>query len=95
MHKHTFLAAFDWLPASRQRALRRNLIFIGALLVLGLLSKAFAAGGSYVVDDGAINAPRRMQYRRRLHPLDIAHHPLRRLHIPRNAQPAMGRRPRG
>lgn len=57
MHKHTFLAAFDWLPASRQRALRRNLIFIGALLVLGLLSKAFAAGGSYVVDDGAINAP--------------------------------------
>jgi len=57
MHKHTLLSAFAWLPASRQRALRRNLVFIGATLVLGLLSKAFAAGGAYTVDDGAINAP--------------------------------------
>ena len=56
MHKHTFLAAFEWLPASRQRALRRNLIFIGTTLAVGLVSKAFAAGGSYVVEDGAINA---------------------------------------
>ncbi|MEN4948380.1 hypothetical protein [Pseudomonas proteolytica] len=57
MHKHSLFSAFTWLPASRQRALRRNLIFIGATLAVGLLSKAFAAGGSYVVDDGAINAP--------------------------------------
>lgn len=49
------------LPLSKQRALRRNLIFIGTtlgvVLVLSLISKAYAAGGSYVVDDGAINAP--------------------------------------
>ena len=57
MHKHTFLAACEWLPASRQRALRRNLVFIGVTLAVGLVSKAIAAGGSYVVDDGAINAP--------------------------------------
>ena len=57
MHKHSLLWAFTWLPASRQRALRRNLFFIGATLAVGLLSKAFAAGGTYVVDDGAINAP--------------------------------------
>ncbi|SDU96434.1 hypothetical protein [Pseudomonas mucidolens] len=52
---------FRSLPASRQRALRRNLIFIGTtlggILLLSLLSRAFAAGGPYVVDDGAINAP--------------------------------------
>lgn len=49
------------LPASKQRALRRNLLFIGAtvgaMVLLGLLSNAYAAGGSYVVDDGGINAP--------------------------------------
>lgn len=59
--QHQSLTAFALLPASRRRALRRNLIFVGAtlggILVLGLLSKAFAAGGSYVVDDAAINAP--------------------------------------
>lgn len=50
-------STFQQLPASKQRALRRNLIFVGAtlsiILVLSLLSKAYAAGGSYVVDDGA------------------------------------------
>ena len=49
------------LPPAKRRALRRNLIFIGLtlgiLLTIALLSKANAAGGSYVVDDGAINAP--------------------------------------
>lgn len=54
-------STFQQLPASKQRALRRNLIFVGAtlgiILVVSLLSKAYAAGGSYVVDDGAINAP--------------------------------------
>lgn len=54
-------ATFQHLPPSRQRALRRNLIFVGttlgSLLVLSLFAKAFAAGGAYKVDDGAINAP--------------------------------------
>jgi len=49
------------LPPSKGRALRRNLIFVGLTLgtiaVLTLVSKAYAAGGSYVVDDGGINAP--------------------------------------
>ncbi|KAF1019703.1 MAG: hypothetical protein GAK37_03664 [Pseudomonas sp.] len=49
------------LPASKLRALRRNLFFVGAtlgmVLAISLLSKAYAAGGSYVVDDGAINDP--------------------------------------
>lgn len=49
------------LPPAKRRALRRNLIFIGvtlgAVLLIALISKANAAGGSYVVDDGAINAP--------------------------------------
>ncbi|OPB03669.1 hypothetical protein [Pseudomonas synxantha] len=49
------------LPPAKRRALQRNLIFIGVtlgtLLILALVSKANAAGGAYVVDDGAINAP--------------------------------------
>lgn len=49
------------LPPAKRRALQRNLMFIGLtlgiLLTIALLSKANAAGGSYVVDDGAINAP--------------------------------------
>ncbi|MBK5437863.1 hypothetical protein JFV30_13855 [Pseudomonas sp. TH32] len=52
---------FHPLPASKLRAVRRNLIFVGVtlgvVLVLSLMSNAYAAGGSYVVDDGAINAP--------------------------------------
>lgn len=48
------------LPPAKRRALQRNLIFIGltvcTLLLIALLSKANAAGGAYVVDDGAINA---------------------------------------
>ena len=55
--RHTLLL----LPAAKRRALRRNLVFIGltlaVLLLIALLSKAHAAGGAYVVDDGAINAP--------------------------------------
>ncbi|KAB0515632.1 hypothetical protein [Pseudomonas extremorientalis] len=55
--RHTLLL----LPPAKRRALQRNLIFIGLtlgiLLTIALLSKANAAGGSYVVDDGAINAP--------------------------------------
>ncbi|NWN47484.1 hypothetical protein HT121_07445 [Pseudomonas sp. MAFF 301514] len=55
--RHTLLL----LPPAKRRALQRNLIFIGLtlgiLLTIALLSKAHAAGGSYVVDDGAINAP--------------------------------------
>ena len=49
------------LPLAKRRALQRNLVFIGLtlalLLAIALLSKAQAAGGPYVVDDGAINAP--------------------------------------
>lgn len=49
------------LPPAKRRALRRNLMFIGltlsVVLLISLLSKAFAAGGAYAVDDGAINAP--------------------------------------
>ncbi|NVZ22573.1 hypothetical protein HX794_23285 [Pseudomonas costantinii] len=49
------------LPPAKRRALRRNLIFIGTTLgfivLVALFSKAYAAGGSYVVDDGAVNAP--------------------------------------
>ena len=55
--RHTLLL----LPPAKRRALRRNLMFIGltlsVILLISLLSKAFAAGGAYVVDDGAINAP--------------------------------------
>ncbi|MCU1750277.1 hypothetical protein [Pseudomonas sp. 6D_7.1_Bac1] len=49
------------LPPSKRRILHRNLMFVGITLTviacLSLISKANAAGGSYVVDDGAINAP--------------------------------------
>lgn len=49
------------LPPAKRRALQRNLIFIGLtlalLLLIAVFSKAHAAGGAYVVDDGAINAP--------------------------------------
>lgn len=55
--RHTLLL----LPAAKRRALQRNLIFIGVTLGLVLLTalfaKAQAAGGAYVVDDGAVNAP--------------------------------------
>lgn len=55
--RHTLLL----LPPAKRRALQRNLIFIGvslgAVLLIALFSKAHAAGGAYVVDDGAINAP--------------------------------------
>ena len=55
--RHTLLL----LPPAKRRALQRNLIFIGMTLglvfVVALISKAQAAGGAYVVDDGAINAP--------------------------------------
>ncbi|MGC5699115.1 hypothetical protein J4P02_02805 [Pseudomonas sp. NFXW11] len=49
------------LPAAKTRMLKRNLLFLaltaGATATLALCSKAQAAGGAYVVDDGAINAP--------------------------------------
>lgn len=49
------------LPAAKSRMLKRNLLFlaltVGATATLALCSKAQAAGGAYVVDDGAINAP--------------------------------------
>ena len=49
------------LPPAQRRALQRNLMFIGAtlglVLLVALISNAHAAGGAYVVDDGAINAP--------------------------------------
>ncbi|MFJ2365957.1 hypothetical protein ACIPIN_19995 [Pseudomonas sp. NPDC087697] len=49
------------LPPSKSRILRRNLMFVGITLTviacLSLISKANAAGGPYVVDDGAINPP--------------------------------------
>lgn len=49
------------LPPAKRRALQRNLIFLGLtlgiLLIIAVLSKANAAGGSYAVDDAAINAP--------------------------------------
>lgn len=52
---------FHPLPAAKLRAVRRNVFFVGAtlgiILVISLLSKAYAAGGAYVVDDGAINDP--------------------------------------
>ena len=55
--RHTLLL----LPPAKRRALRRNLMFIGltlsVILLISLFSKAFAAGGAYAVDDGAINAP--------------------------------------
>ena len=55
--RHTLLL----LPPAKRRALQRNLIFIsttlGLVLLIALLSKAQAAGGSYVVDDGAVNEP--------------------------------------
>lgn len=48
------------LPPAKRRALRRNLMFIGVslgvVLALAFFTKAHAAGGAYVVDDGAINA---------------------------------------
>jgi len=49
------------LPVSQRRGLRRNALFItttlGIIAALSLASKAHAAGGSYVVDDGAVNDP--------------------------------------
>ena len=55
--RHTLLL----LPPAKRRALQRNLIFIGVtlgtVLLIALFSKAHAAGGAYVVDDGAVNAP--------------------------------------
>jgi hypothetical protein len=49
------------LPPSLRRTLRRNLLFISltlsAITLLTTLSNARAAGGSYTVDDAAINAP--------------------------------------
>ncbi|WP_369302923.1 hypothetical protein [Pseudomonas sp. N2-5-1-1] len=55
--RHTLLL----LPPAKRRALQRNLTFIGVtlglVLLIALLSKAHAAGGAYVVDDGAVNAP--------------------------------------
>ncbi|KMT52846.1 hypothetical protein [Pseudomonas fildesensis] len=49
------------LPHAKRRALQRNLVFIGltlvSLLLIAVFSTAHAAGGSYGVDDGAINAP--------------------------------------
>lgn len=50
------------LIAAKSRMLKRNLMFLaltaGTTAILALCSKAHAAGGAYVVDDGAINAPR-------------------------------------
>ncbi|WDU64902.1 hypothetical protein LRS56_10810 [Pseudomonas poae] len=55
--RHTLLL----LPAAKRRALQRNLIFIGVtlglILLIAVFSKAQAAGGSYTVDDGAVNDP--------------------------------------
>lgn len=49
------------LPPAKRRMLRRNLMFVTITLsligLLTLVAKANAAGGAYVVDDGAINAP--------------------------------------
>ena len=49
------------LPPAQRRALQRNLLFMGAtlglVLLVALVSNAHAAGGAYIVDDGAINAP--------------------------------------
>ena len=50
------------LIAAKSRMLKRNLLFLaitaGTTATLALCAKAQAAGGAYVVDDGAINAPR-------------------------------------
>lgn len=49
------------LPAAKSRMLKRNLLFLAitasATAALALCSKAQAAGGAYVVDNGGINAP--------------------------------------
>ncbi|QIH08433.1 MULTISPECIES: hypothetical protein [unclassified Pseudomonas] len=49
------------LPVAKSRMLKRNLLFLaitaGATATLALCSKAQAAGGAYVVDNGGINAP--------------------------------------
>ncbi|WP_095144482.1 hypothetical protein [Pseudomonas sp. Irchel s3b6] len=59
-HRRTHSFTHD-LPPAKRRMLRRNLMFVGMTLTaiagLSLISKANAAGGAYVVDDGAINAP--------------------------------------
>ncbi|MGY2197437.1 hypothetical protein [Pseudomonas gingeri] len=56
-----YTSLYQALPRARQRTLRRTLLFVGATLgtfaLLSIYSKAQAAGGSYVVDDGGINAP--------------------------------------
>lgn len=54
-------STFHPLFISKLRAVRRNLIFVGVtlgiVLLISLVSNAYAAGGAYVVDDGAINDP--------------------------------------
>lgn len=49
------------LPPAQRRSLQRAVVLVGAtfgtFLLLSLYSKAHAAGGSYVVDDGGINDP--------------------------------------
>ncbi|KZN19433.1 MULTISPECIES: hypothetical protein [Pseudomonas] len=56
-----FMSLVRSLPPSQSRRLRRNLLFIsitlGLITLLTVISKAHAAGGAYVVDDAAINAP--------------------------------------
>jgi len=49
------------LPPPQRRALQRGVTFLGAtfgtFLLLSIGSPAYAAGGSYVVDDGGVNDP--------------------------------------
>jgi hypothetical protein len=57
----SFTAFFHELPPHKRGVMRQNLLFVGMALgvyaLLTLSSKVHAAGGPYVVDDGAINAP--------------------------------------
>lgn len=56
-----FMSLLRGLPPSQGRRVRRNLLFVGITLslitLLTVISNANAAGGAYVVDDAAINAP--------------------------------------
>ncbi|QXI30996.1 hypothetical protein [Pseudomonas vanderleydeniana] len=61
LHTTTHVSLYQALPRARRRTLRGTLAFLGATLgtfaLLSIYAKAHAAGGAYVVDDGAINAP--------------------------------------
>lgn len=57
----SFTAFLQDLSPHKRGVMRQNLVFVGVAvgvsLLLTLSSKAHAAGGPYVVDDGSINAP--------------------------------------